>query len=47
MSVREPVDKAATNGPVQDLEERRARALAMGGPERVERHTSLGPPDRA
>jgi acetyl-CoA carboxylase carboxyltransferase component len=42
MSLRESVDKAATNGPVQDLEERRARALAMGGPERVERHHASG-----
>jgi acetyl-CoA carboxylase carboxyltransferase component len=42
MSVRESADKSIANGPVQDLEERRARALAMGGPERVKRHHESG-----
>ena len=42
MSLRESADKSVANGPVQDLEERRARALAMGGPERVERHHESG-----
>ncbi len=42
MSVRESADKSVANGPVQDLEERRARALAMGGPERVKRHHDSG-----
>jgi acetyl-CoA carboxylase carboxyltransferase component len=42
MSVRESADKSVANGPVQDLEERRARALAMGGPERVKRHHESG-----
>jgi acetyl-CoA carboxylase carboxyltransferase component len=42
MSVRESADKSVANGPVADLEERRARALAMGGPERVKRHHESG-----
>ena len=42
MSVRESADESVANGPVQDLEERRARALAMGGPERVKRHHESG-----
>jgi acetyl-CoA carboxylase carboxyltransferase component len=42
MSLRESADKSVANGPVQDLEERRARALAMGGPERVKRHHESG-----
>ena len=42
MSLRESTDKSVANGPVADLEERRARALAMGGPERVKRHHDSG-----
>jgi acetyl-CoA carboxylase carboxyltransferase component len=42
MSLRESADKSVANGPVADLEERRARALAMGGPERVKRHHESG-----
>ncbi|HUA73011.1 MAG TPA: carboxyl transferase domain-containing protein, partial [Solirubrobacteraceae bacterium] len=42
MSLRESTDKSVANGPVADLEERRARALAMGGPERVKRHHESG-----
>ncbi|HEY2653826.1 MAG TPA: carboxyl transferase domain-containing protein [Solirubrobacteraceae bacterium] len=42
MSVRESADKSVANGPVADLEERRDRALAMGGPERVKRHHESG-----
>lgn len=42
MSLRESADKSVANGPVQDLEERRARALAMGGPDRVKRHHESG-----
>jgi acetyl-CoA carboxylase carboxyltransferase component len=42
MSLRESADKSVANGPVDDLEERRARALAMGGPERVKRHHDSG-----
>jgi len=42
MSLKESADKSVANGPVQDLEERRARALAMGGPERVKRHHESG-----
>ncbi len=42
MSLRESADKSLVNGPVQDLERRRARALAMGGPERVNRHHESG-----
>ena len=42
MSLRESADKSVANGPVEDLEERRSRALAMGGPERVKRHHESG-----
>lgn len=42
MSLGESTDKSVANGPVADLEERRARALAMGGPERVKRHHDSG-----
>jgi acetyl-CoA carboxylase carboxyltransferase component len=42
MSLRESADESVANGPVRDLEERRARALAMGGPERVQRHHDSG-----
>jgi acetyl-CoA carboxylase carboxyltransferase component len=42
MSLRESADKSVANGPVADLEERRDRALAMGGPERVKRHHESG-----
>ena len=42
MSLRESADKSVANGPVADLEERRSRALAMGGPDRVKRHHESG-----
>jgi acetyl-CoA carboxylase carboxyltransferase component len=42
MSLRESADKSVANGPLEDLEERRSRALAMGGPERVKRHHESG-----
>ncbi|HTX13110.1 MAG TPA: carboxyl transferase domain-containing protein [Solirubrobacteraceae bacterium] len=42
MSLRESADKSVANGPLQDLEERRSRALAMGGPDRVRRHHDSG-----
>lgn len=42
MGLRDLTDQSAVSGPLQDLEDRRARALAMGGPERVKRHHESG-----
>src|ERR1700761_661529 len=42
MSTKETVDNSVANGPVRDLEERRAKALAMGRPERVKRRKESG-----
>jgi methylmalonyl-CoA decarboxylase subunit alpha len=42
MGVRESTDQKLADTPLEELEQRRAKALAMGGPERVKRHHESG-----